>query len=210
MLKKYMEEDIKLNNKQKLSVLFLVIAASGIFGWIYEVIFYFFNSGMKQVYMRGANFLPWINIYAYGSILIILLTYRYRKHPLKVFLISVISTGILEFFSGYILYDKLGWRRCWDYNQEIWNFGNIGGYVCLRSVLFFGLSGLFLIYVMLPIFIKIVQKVNTKKMIIISALIMSIFVIDDTYNLIIHNIFNLPKASEIYKSKGVKYIYFER
>ncbi len=210
MLKKYMEEDIKLNNKQKLSVLFLVIAASGIFGWIYEVIFYFFNSGMRQVYMRGANFLPWINIYAYGSILIILLTYRYRKYPLKVFLLSMISTGILEFFSGYILYDKLGWRRCWDYNQEIWNFGNIGGFVCLRSVLFFGLSGLFLMYGMIPLFIKIVQKVNTKKMIIISTLIMSIFVIDDFYNLVIHNFIKLPKASEIYKSKGIKYIYFER
>ena len=71
---------------------------------------------------------------------------------LFIFIISFIVTGILEYLSGYILYEKLGLTRGWSYNEEIWNFGNIGGFVCLRSATFFGLSGLFLIYGMLPFF----------------------------------------------------------
>ena len=93
----------------------------------------------------------------YGAFLIIALTYTKRKHPLQVFLISALATGILEYFSGYILYGKLGWTKCWDYNQEILNFGNINGYVCLRSVFIFGLSALALMYVILPLLTKLVQ-----------------------------------------------------
>ena len=51
--------------------------------------------------------------------MIYILTYKYRKNPLKVFLISAISTGLLEYFSGlgiYIIGDGL---RYWDYNTEI-------------------------------------------------------------------------------------------
>ena len=79
MLKEYLEKDIKLNKKQMISMICLIIVISGIVGWLYEFIFYYFNSGMKTFYMRGGNFLPWINIYAYGAFLIIILTYNYKK-----------------------------------------------------------------------------------------------------------------------------------
>ena len=72
-----------------LGIACLVVFFSGLFGFIYEVIFYYFDQGMKYVYWRGGNFLPWINIYAYGALLIIFLTYKRRKHPLQVFLISI-------------------------------------------------------------------------------------------------------------------------
>lgn len=209
MLKKYISSDVKLNTKQKISILALITVISGVFGWIYEFVFYYFNSGMKEFYMRGGNFLPWINIYAYGALLIIFFTYKRRKHPLQVFLISMISTGILEFLAGYILYDKLGWVKCWDYSQEILNFGNIGGYVCLRSVLIFGLSGLLLIYIVLPWLIKLSKTKKINLLLIISIILCSIFLIDDIYNLIFTQIFNLPRASTIYKGLGIKYLYFK-
>ena len=83
-------EDYKLNKNQLIITISLLIIVSGIFGWVYEVLFYYMNSGFKTIYMRGANFLPSINIYVYGSFLILFLTYRYRKKPLLVFLISMI------------------------------------------------------------------------------------------------------------------------
>lgn len=209
MLKQYINKDTKLNIKQKISILCLVIVISGVFGWLYEVIFYYFNSGMKEVYMRGGNFLPWINIYAYGAILIILLTYKRRKKPLQVFLISTISTGILEYIAGYILYGKLGWIKCWDYNQEILSFGNIDGYVCLRSVLIFGLSALLLIYLILPMLIKLSKTKKINLLLTISIIICSIFLIDEIYNLIFTQLFNLPRASSIYQKIGIKYLYFK-
>ena len=210
MIKEYINKDIKLSRNQKLGILANIITISGLVGWLYEFIFYYFNSGMKQFYMRGSNFLPWINIYAYGALLIIFLTYKRRKHPWQVFLISLIATGILEYFSGYILYEKLGLTRCWSYNEEILNFGNIGGFVCLRSVVFFGISGLFLMYVLLPILIRIAKSTKEKTFLIISLSICSIFLLDEIYNFLLYSLFHLPKASTIYKSLGLKYIYFTK
>jgi len=49
--------------------------------------------------------------------MIYLFTYKYRKSALKVFLISTISTGILEYFSGLGMYVLGDGFRCWDYNN---------------------------------------------------------------------------------------------
>ena len=207
-IKDYINNDFNFSKKQLIGIVCLVIALSGVFGFIYEFIFYFLNSGMKTFYYRGGNFLPWINIYAYGAILIVLLTYKRRKKPILVFLISMIICGLLEYFAGWLMNEVFHSIRCWDYNQEIWNFGNINGYVCLRSVVFFGLSGLILIYGMLPLIFYIAQKFSVKKFLIISIIICSIFLIDEIYNLIFTQLFNLPRASSFYKKIGFKYIYF--
>ena len=204
-----MIDDVKLNKKQVISIICLIIVISGIFGWIYEFIFYFINSGFKTFYMRGGNFLPWINIYAYGAFIILFLTYKRRKHPLQVFLISMISTGVLEYLSGYILYGVMGLTKCWDYNTEILNFGNIGGYVCLRSVLIFGLSGLFLIYVLVPLLIKLVQSKHINLILTISIILCTIFLLDEVYNLVFTKLFDLPKSTKIYSNLGFKYLYFK-
>lgn len=198
-----------LNVKQKITFYSLVIVLSGIMGWVYEFFFYYINSGFKQFYMRGGNFLPWINIYAMGALLIIFFTYKRRKHPLQVFLISAIATGILEYLAGYIIYGKLHWVKCWDYTQEILSFGNIDGYVCIRSVVIFGLSALFLIYILVPLLIKLVQTKHINALMIVSVILCSIFLIDEIYNLVFTKLFNLPKATKIYKDLGFKYLYFK-
>ena len=67
----YLNNKLKLQPYQKLGIIFLLVVISGFFGWVYEFIFYFFNGGMQEWYMQGGNFLPWINIYAIGAVLII-------------------------------------------------------------------------------------------------------------------------------------------
>ena len=207
-LKDYIKKDIKFTKKELLVLFCLIFVIGGVFGWVYEFFFYWINSGFKTFYWRGANYLPWINIYAYGSFLIIFLTYKLRKKPWLVFLISMISTGILEYCTGYVIYGKLGWVKCWDYNKEILNFGNIDGYVCLRSVLVFGVCGLILIYVLLPLLIKIVKSFNIKILLIVSISIFSIFFIDNAYNFFFYKYFSIPKASDFYSSIGIKFMYF--
>ena len=164
----YYNDKIKLEKWQLVGVISLIIVMSGVFGWIYEFILYYFDGGCKIWYMQGGNFLPWINIYAIGSIMIIFLTNRYKKKPFYVFLIALISTGLLEFFSGYFIYKFFNGLRLWDYNVEIWNFGNIGGFVCLRSILFFGISALLLMYGMLPFCIYLSKKINKRIFLIMS------------------------------------------
>ena len=197
-----------LNKKQIITVICLLIVISGIIGWLYEFFFYYMNSGFTTFYYRGANFLPWINIYMYGSFLIIFLTRKVKKKPILAFLISLIATGLLEYFSGYILYGKLGWVKGWDYNQEILNFGNIDGYICLRSVLVFAFAGLLLVYFIVPMLIKLVKKYP--KLFIISIVLASIFLLDEIYNLCLYKIFNLPDSHYIYtKYLNFKYLFFK-
>lgn len=203
---KYLNNEIVLEKWQKIGIICLIIVFSGMFGWLYEFIFYFFNSGMKTFYYRGANFLPWINIYATGSIMILILTRKYKKKPLILFLIACISTGILEYISGFLMYQFGDGIRCWNYNNEILNFGNIDGFVCLRSVLSFGLSALLLMYGIVPMFVYLSLKCNKKRFLIISISICSIFLLDEIYNLIIARIFDLPRARDIYSEIGYKYM----
>ena len=198
-----------LTKKQKITVICLLIVISGIIGWVYEFFFYYMNSGFKTFYYRGGNFLPWINIYMYGSFLILFLTRKVKDKPILVFLISLVATGVLEYLSGYVLYGVLGWTKCWDYNQEILSFGNIGGYVCLRSVLIFAFAGLLLVYFIVPTLIKLVKK-YPKQLFIISIVLASIFLFDEIYNLFLYRIFNLPDSQYIYtKYLNFKYLYFK-
>lgn len=204
---KYLNKDIKFDKETMMGIFCLLVVITGMFGFLYEFIFYYFNGGMKTFYWRGGNFLPWINIYATGSIMIYLLTYKDRKKPLKVFLTSVITTGILEYFSGLGM-DKIAGKRCWDYSQEILGALNINGYVCLRSVLVFGVFSLLLIYIVLPLIFYIAKKSNKKVFITTSIILCSIIMIDEFYNLLIARIFHLPRAYNVYSKLGVPYVKF--
>ncbi len=205
---KYLNEDIKFDRTTAIGIVSLLIVITGMFGFLYEFIFYYFNGGMTTFYWRGGNFLPWINIYATGSVLIYLLTYKDRKKPLKVFLVSVITTGILEYFSGLGM-DKIAGKRCWDYSQEILGALNINGYVCLRSVLVFGVFSLLLIYIVLPLIFYTAKKSNKKVFVTTSVILCSIIMIDEFYNLLIARIFHLPRAYNVYSKLGVPYVKFK-
>lgn len=207
--KSYVDPKYSFDTVTIIGIICLIVVIAGVFGFLYEFIFYYFNGGMKEFYWRGGNFLPWINIYATGSIMIYLLTYKLKNKPWLVFLISFISCGILEYFSGlgmYILGDGL---RCWDYNSEILNFGNIGGFVCLRSATFFGLSSLLLIYGIIPFCFFLASKMNKKVFLIMSFTLCSIILIDEFYNLLFARLLHLPRASTIYKKLGIPYVSFK-
>ena len=205
--KNYLNNDHNFDKPTLLGIICLIIVISGVFGWLYEFIFYFFNSGMKEFYWRGGNFLPWINIYAIGAVTIFFLTYKKRKHPLYIFLISIIATGILEYIGGWYM-ENFNDVKCWDYNQEILNIGNINGYVCLRSVLIFGIFSLLLMYLVVPFCFFLATHLNKKLFLTISYALCFIFLADELYNLIFANLFSLPRASTIYKKLGLKYLYF--
>lgn len=173
-------EDMELRKKY-VARLLLVFVVGGIFGFIYEELFYRIDLG--YFVKRGTTFGPWIPIYGFGAVAMLLLTGRCRRSPLKVFFYSLSIAGILEFLTGFVLHRAFG-VRLWDYNVEIWNWLNIGGYICLRSVLFFGVSGLFLGYVIDPLLSRFTEPMEEKKALIVAAVPSSLFVLDILLNLI--------------------------
>ena len=207
--KKYINDEIKFDKLTLLGILCLIVVIAGIFGFLVEFVFYYFNGNMKYIYYRGSNFLPWINIYAIGALLIYFLTYKYKKSKFKVFIIGLVSCAILEYIGGYMLYHFGNGFRCWDYNTEILNFGNINGFICLRSVLGFGVCSLLLMHVIVPVCYYLALKMNKKTFLIMSFTICGIFLLDELYNLVFARLFDLDRASDIYKRIGFKYVSFK-
>lgn len=206
LFKQYMSGELKLEKYQKIGVLLLVIVLSGIFGWVYEFIIYYFDGGTGEFYMQGGNFLPWINIYAIGAVLIIIATQRIKRRPWAVFLVAMVVSGIVELIGGWLVYTMFDGARYWDYNTEILNFGNIGGFVCLRSVLFFGVSALFLTYVMVPFCIFLSKRMSKRAFLILSIALFTIFMVDEIYNLLASKVFGWQGAMDFYRSIGWKYL----
>ena len=163
------------DTSQLINLLILIMAFSGVFGFIYEELFYRIDLG--YFVKRGSTFGPWIPIYVFGGAAFTMLVYRFNDNPLLVFLLCVLVSGVMEFVTGYVLYHVFN-TRLWDYNTEIWNFGNIGGYICLRSVLFFGLSGLALVYMVIPIMIRLVGMADARIISIVSRCLAVLFVTD--------------------------------
>ena len=204
--RKYLHEEVKLEKWQWAGIVMLLVVFAGFFGWVYEFIFYYFDAGTGEFYMQGGNFLPWINIYAIGAVLILLTCYRLRRWPWAVFLTAFFVTGVLELVAGWLVYTIGNGTRYWDYNTEILNFGNIGGFVCLRSVLVFGVSALFLMYVIVPGLIWLTQKMSKKAFLTLAISLFAIVMVDEIYNLLASKIFDWPDAMDFWRSAGWKYL----
>ena len=204
--REFIKGSLRLAKWQWVGILMLVFVCAGLFGWRYEFLFYYIDAGTGEFYMQGGNFLPWINIYAFGAILIMLLCFKIRKYPWAVFLLSVVITGALEFVAGWLVYTIGNGTRYWDYNTEIWNFGNIEGFVCLRSVLVFGLSALMLMYLIVPFFVWLSQKMSKRAFLTLAISLFALVIVDEVYNLLASKVFGWPDAMEFYRTHGWKYL----
>lgn len=195
--KKYLNNFFHFDKKTFIALMCGASVCGGIYGMIYETLFYFLNNG--ALCRRGSSFGPWIEIYGLGALLIYAMCHKFKKKPLAVFLISGISAGILEYIAGYGMYHLLDGRRGWNYNTEIWNWGNIDGFVCARSVLVFAFSGLLLIYVVMPLLIWLSQHMKRKVFIGIMVTLGALFAVDVIYNDVIVTIFHTYSSLDFYK-----------
>lgn len=194
---KYLNDEFHVDKNLFIAILCGASVCGGIYGMIYETLFYLINNG--ALCRRGSSFGPWIEIYGIGALLIYAMCHNLKKSPVKVFLVSGISAGILEYIAGFAMYHLLDGRRGWNYNTEIWNWGNIDGFVCLRSVLVFAFSGLILIYVMLPLLLYLSQIINRKVFMTITIGLGILFAADVIYNDIIVTLFHTYSSLDFYE-----------
>ena len=172
---KLLRQETGFDTAQLINLLILITVFSGVFGFIYEELFYKIDLGYFT--KRGSTFGPWIPIYVFGGAAYTLLVYPFKEKPLLVFALCCAVSGTMEFVTGWVLYHVFD-TRLWDYNTEIWNFGNIGGYICFRSVLFFGISGMALIYVVIPVLIELVKRVDPGILTIVCRCLAFLFAAD--------------------------------
>ena len=181
-LKEFYHENRKLNLISKIDLYFWLFLAGAVSGWVYEEIFYYVTENLLE--NRGFLFGPYLPVYGVGALLMVLLLERFRKNPIVVFLASIIVTGILEYLTGRMMW-QIWHRRWWDYRGL---FLNIGGYVCLRSVLTFAVGGLLLIYIVKPVMAHCLFKFSQRTRSIAAALAGAVMIADLTVSLTIQGI----------------------
>ena len=162
-------------------VLFFIFFTGSVIGWIYEEFFYYFAE--NWIGNRGFLFGPYLPVYGCGSVLIVLLLKGLKNKPLLVFLSAMVVTGVVEYFTGLVMW-QIWQRRWWDYTGL---FLNMGGYVCLRSVLTFGLGGLALIYVLEPMAVLITNSLTALRRKIVCLSLLGVMVTDLIITLLLRN-----------------------
>jgi len=178
-----------LTEKQRTIIGVFLLTVMGAFtGWVYEMIFYRIDLG--YFIKRGHGFGPWLPIYAFGAIGLILIVLKKKIHPAVLFLVSVVGSGIIEYATGWVLYNLMGGVRLWDYNVEIWNWGNIDGFVCARSVLTFGVFGTVFGALIIPKFMEFVKRAKARPLVIFSAVLAVLVSADVIYGYIIKPVIN--------------------
>ena len=165
----------KANIKESIGFFALLFVFGGIYGFLYELIDCRIDMGVFV--NKGSTFGQWIPIYAFGGVFIYIFSNRFRAKPWLVFIIDCLVTGTLEYVTGYILLHRFG-TRLWDYTYVHWNFGNIDGIICARSVLFFGFSGLILVYLLAPFIKRLLSGKAAGTVTVIGFILFALFIAD--------------------------------
>lgn len=144
-------------------------------GWIWEVLLYLVTA--HAFVNRGIYRGPYLPIYGIGSVILMLVFHKLRRHPFWVFTLSTLVCTTLEYFSGMWLEWKWG-VRWWDYSGHVCN---INGHICLTSSIGFGLGGVVLICIFQPIFNTFYHRMTLRQRILLCLVCLFVFIADATY-----------------------------
>lgn len=120
-------------------------------GWVYECTYCSFQTGKWQ--NRGFLYGPLCPIYGAGAVAAIVIAhylpgvFSADTPPLRVFLIAALGSAVLEFGTSWVL-EKLFHARWWDYSDLPLN---IQGRICVPATTLFGLAGLAIVKLLLPL-----------------------------------------------------------
>ncbi|MBQ3348573.1 putative ABC transporter permease [Candidatus Saccharibacteria bacterium] len=201
---KYLDGKLKLKKYQWVGIVMLVVVITGFVGWVWEFILAEVAGGFQHLYIKGGNLLPWMNIYAYGALIIMLVSWKLKRYPWAVFVASSVACGILELFAGWIVYTVGNGTRYWDYSHAWWGWGNINGFVCPVSVAVFGLGALAFMYWLLPMIMRWSVKMTKRAFLTLAITLFTIVMVDDITNLTLKNL-GLATAQDLYKALGWVY-----
>lgn len=131
-------------------------------GWLYEVALAFiYGFGFVN---RGFLYGPYLPLYGFGALLLIALLRplmtvkrpgRKPSSPVLVFLAIILITTALEYTVGLFL-ETVFHQKFWNYSTNSWQFQ---GRICASASIRFGIGGLLFLYVLVPLFSRLIRKI---------------------------------------------------
>ncbi|MBR6505919.1 putative ABC transporter permease [Candidatus Saccharibacteria bacterium] len=201
VFRKYLNGELKLLTYQKVGIILLIIVFSGFLGWMWECLLQEVSGGFQHLYVNGGNLLPWMNIYAYGAVAILVVSYKIRRHPWAVFVASMLVAGVVEYIGGWWAYTFYDGARYWDYSLSWWGVGNINGFICPASVITFGIGALAFMYLLLPFCVYLSVRMKKRAFLTFAIMLFTVVMVDDITNLTLKNL-GLPTAMNLYENWG--------
>ena len=171
----------KIGSSFELQYFIFIFFAGSFVGWIYEEIY--FALAFKEVVKRGFLYGPYLPVYGFGAVIIMLLVGKFHKNPMIVFVGSMIITGILEYITGALMW-YIWHERWWDYSDL---YLNINGFVCLQSVIAFGIGSLLLMYIVKPVLEKYLHKIGRRNRNIVCVILSLTIILDFILTIIFRN-----------------------
>ncbi|WP_337604146.1 putative ABC transporter permease [Anaerotignum lactatifermentans] len=173
---------------KKGQALFLYFMAYAVIGWIYEVFLevVVYRWGFSN---RGFLFGPYLPVYGFGAVIILLVLQPLKKKriaigkinvtPILVFLGIVALTTGLELLTSYIMeWTTGGWL--WDYDRFAWNFQ---GRIALNPSIRFGIGGMFFLYCVQPLLEKANGTLTEKMRSLLSGSLFVLICVDFFYHI---------------------------
>lgn len=133
-----------------------------IFGWCYETIYCSIEAG--ELVKRGFFYGPYLPIYGFGAIFVLLLLHK-RMNKIQQFFFSMVVTTGMEYLTSWLL-ELIFNKRWWDYtNYRI----QLNGRVCLVAALLFGVMGVVLVNFIHPRLKRLTDKITKKTRIVLAS-----------------------------------------
>ncbi|MCF0228882.1 MAG: hypothetical protein HUJ76_04205 [Parasporobacterium sp.] len=207
--KSYLHSEYYFDPMTKLAMGLGVFVLGGVLGFIYSSIFYWANSGFLTFYWRTGTFGPWSDAYSIIALLLFLFLRRLRKYPVAAILIGTVICTVVQAMLGLGLYYFGNGMRAWNYNLEILNFGNFGGFICLRSVIEFMIFTILIMYVIAPLVYHMACAMSKGAFVTLWLIIGSVCAADIIYNNVLCVLIpSLKNASDVYKAAGMRFMTF--
>lgn len=164
--------ELDYDRKYSLGTLIIIFFIIAIVGWIWEVLLHLFQYG--SLVNRGTLHGPWLPIYGFGVIAMLVILKPFRKNPFAYFVLTMLLCGIIEYGTSLYLelHHGLSW---WDYHGF---FLNLNGRICLEGLLLFGVGGLAATYIIAPLLGNFIDKLDKKTKIWVSIVLVLIISFD--------------------------------
>lgn len=151
------------------------------FGWTWELLYYFLMKG--RLINRGVLHGPWLPIYGFGGLFVLVLLHKLRKRPFWFFIGTIVLCGTVEYMTGWAL-EVMFNAKWWDYSGY---FLNLNGRISAEGLLVFGICGMAFIYVLAPLLDNFIRKINRKVLLCIGLTLLVLIISDAIYSHFVPN-----------------------
>ena len=147
-------------------------------GYVSEVIYC--SIPQRRFVNRGFLYGPWLPIYGFGGLLVVIFLDPLAHYPIAVFACAFILTSMLEYFTSWLL-EKLFSVKLWDYSRMK---VNINGRVCLLNSTLFGIMGLVAEYIVQPFMSRLAHSIPSSFIHPLAMSIAMLLSVDATFSVV--------------------------